>query len=238
MELKIFNLNCWLLPVPFSSENKKRIKGIMEFIKKQNPDIMTLQEVWLKKDVRNFKKIFPNYKFFHSNSKLFNKSGLLFGIKWNPKSFSQSYFKITSTHSKRERIGLKGYQVVEISPGVFVINTQLYAPEAPNEMKITLLQFEEIQRITLGRKAILSGDLNLEEDEFLNSNRVFYYKSPLGFTIARKNKYCHAVFNKFSHADKTIDYIVSNDKSLAVNPKIFNPVTVSDHYPLSGTFEF
>ena len=237
MELKIFNLNCWLLPPPFSSENGTRLRRIIDFIKKQNPDILTLQEVWLKKDVRKFKKNFPDYKFFHSNSRFFNKSGLLFGVKWVPKSFFQSYFDKTSIHSKRERIGSKGYQLVEVSSGTFIINTQLYAPETSKEMRITLSQFDEIQRITLGKKAILSGDLNLEEDEFLNSNRVFYYRSPLGFTISKKNKYCHEMFNKFSHTDKTIDYIVSNERLLNVDSKIFNPVTVSDHYPMSGSFE-
>jgi len=46
--MKILSLNCWLLPPPFSSENKNRLSRIVNLIKKHNPDVIALQEVWLK----------------------------------------------------------------------------------------------------------------------------------------------------------------------------------------------
>ena len=237
MRVKLFNLNCWLLPSPFSIDNKKRLANIISFIKKQNPDIITLQEVWMKKYVKKIKRELPQYKFFSYSSKLYNKSGLLFGIKWKPLFGYQKIFPITNLHSKREKIGSKGYQLFEVSPGVFVMNTQLYAPEKSYQMKITVSHFREIEKASSGKRVILSGDLNLEEYEFSKINKTFYYKSPLNFTIAKKNPYCHSRFNKLNDANKIIDYVVSNEKNIPVESKVYNPVTFSDHYSLKGTFE-
>ncbi|MBS3084545.1 endonuclease/exonuclease/phosphatase family protein [Candidatus Pacearchaeota archaeon] len=237
MEVKIFNLNCWLLPSPFSAENEKRLYRIISLIKKYSPDIITLQEVWLKKYVRKLKREFPDYHFFSLKSSLFNKSGLVSGFKMKPLSFSGEYFPLTKIHNLREKIALKGYQASEISPGVFIINTQLYTPEKPSDLKITLSQFKKIEAFSSGKKVIISGDLNIEEDEFLRANKTFFYKSPLGFTVARKNYYCNSRVNQIPRSDKTIDYIISNEKSIAPKTKIFNPVTVSDHYPMFGIFD-
>lgn len=235
-EKKIFNLNCWLLPTPFSPKNKERINGILDLIKSENPDIITLQEVWLKKYARDFEENLSEYKFFYSKSEIFNKSGLLTGVKRSVISFYQDYFPITKNHSRREKIGLKGFQALEISKNVFVINTQLYAPENSHEKSIAVSQFKQIEKFSEGKKVILSGDLNLDEDVFLRVNKTFYYKSPLGFTIANKNPYCNIRLNALHDADRTIDYIVSNDKKMFPNVKIFNPVNLSDHYPMKGLF--
>jgi len=104
-------------------------------------------------------------------------------------------------------------------------------------MKITVSHFREIEKASSGKRVILSGDLNLEEYEFSKINKTFYYKSPLNFTIAKKNPYCYSRFNKPNDANKIIDYVISNEKNIPVEFKVYNPVAFSDHYSLKGTFE-
>jgi endonuclease/exonuclease/phosphatase family metal-dependent hydrolase len=234
MNLKIFNLNCWLLPPPFSSENKKRIKKIISLVKRHNPDIITLQEVWLKKYVQKIKNGLEEYTFFHSDSKVFNKSGLLFGTKEKLKHFSSGHFPIKKIHSVHEKIGKKGYQIAEIKPNFHIVNTQLYAPERKGEISITLSQFRRIESLVKGKRVVLSGDLNIHDDEFIRINNEFKYK-PLGkFTVAIKNKYANMRFNRPHHANKTIDYIIGTKNAPKVKTELINPTEVSDHYAMIG----
>ncbi|MDP3966469.1 MAG: hypothetical protein Q8Q04_02980 [archaeon] len=237
MDVKIFNLNCWLLPPPISVENKKRLSKIISLIKREDPDIITLQEVWLKKYVRKIKRELPGYFFLSLKSPLFNKSGLLFGSKFKPLSFAQEYFPFTGGHSIREKIGSKGYQLAEVFPDIYVLNTQLYAPEKKSEMKITVSELMEIQKVALGKKVILSGDLNLEEKIFFKVNTSFDYNSLGKFTVAIKNKYTGKMFNKFHEHDKTIDYIIKTENAPVLRVDIVNPVEVSDHYAMIGKFK-
>ncbi|MCR4327463.1 MAG: endonuclease/exonuclease/phosphatase family protein [Nanoarchaeota archaeon] len=238
MEIKIFNLNCWLLPFPISVENKKRIEKIISLLKKIDPDVITFQEVWLKKYVKKIKNELPQYHFLNLKTPLFNKSGLLFGSKFKPLSFKGEFFPTGKSHNLREKIGLKGYQMVEILPELYVLNTQLYAPEKKSEIKITLSQLNHIEKVIGGKKVILSGDLNLDEEIFLKLNKTFNY-SPLGkFTLSNKNKYTKKALNRFYQHNRTIDYIMGTKVAPKLEVNMVNPVEVSDHYAMVGKFKF
>ncbi len=237
MELKIFNLNCWLLPPPFSAENNERIRKIINLIKKHNPDIITLQEVWLKKYAKKIRNGLEGYLFFQSRSNIFNKSGLLFGTKLKPISFTEDYFPVEKIHSIHEKIGKKGYQIAEIRPGFYVMNTQLYAPEKKGEIEISISQFRILEKISRDKRTILSGDLNIHDNLFVKMNKAFKY-TPIGkFTVSLKNKYANMRFNRPHHANKTIDYIIGTKKMHHVKTKVVNPIQVSDHYAMIGKFK-
>lgn len=234
MNLKILDLNCWLLPPPFSSENGERLEKIVNLIKKHDPDAITLQEVWLKKYEKEVRNELPEYNFFSSGSRIFNRSGLLMGLKDEPLSFSMHYFPTGQDHSFHERLGKKGFQIAQIQPGFYLVNTQLYAPEKKGDEKITLSQFRTIESMIKDKKAILSGDLNLHDRNFPEINESFSYDPPGKFTVAAKNRYANMKFNLPHHADHTVDYIVGTQSTPEVQTRVVNPVQVSDHYALIG----
>jgi endonuclease/exonuclease/phosphatase (EEP) superfamily protein YafD len=161
----------------------------------------------------------------------------LTGTRIKPISIERNFFEISGNHNWKEKLAVKGFQALQVFPDFFVVNTQVYAPEKLSEIKIASLQFKKIQEFSLGKKVVLSGDLNLDEHDFLNLNETFFYKSPLVYTVAKKNKYADSRFNLSHHADKIIDYIVSNKKKMKVETHVMNPVEVSDHYPLIGKFK-
>lgn len=212
--MKIFNLNCWLLPPPFSKDNRKRLRRIIKIMKRVNPDIIALQEVWLHKYVGIIKKEMKEYQFFHSKHFLFNKSGLITGTKIKAKHANLKFFPITKNHNLREQIGKKGVHVIALSDKMCFINTQLYAPNNKKEKRITFSQFKFIQGLNGFEKTILVGDLNIDERELELVN----------------NSFDHAKKRETHKERRVIDFILKskNFKAKIVSEIIKKPV-VSDH---------
>ena len=177
MKLKIFNLNCWLLPPPISAENNKRIEEIISLVNHTRPDVIMLQEVWLNKYVNKFKNGLQNYSFIATEGKSFNKSGLLTGLKIPYSSHKINFFNHVKGYNVIEKIASKGYHLIHISKDIYLINTHLYAPIKSSNRKITKLQFNLLKKFSKDKKVILAGDLNLEEKDLSQLNNTFNYKS-------------------------------------------------------------
>ena len=77
MIIKIFNLNAWLVPYPYSRERKSRFEKLILTINTLKPDIVTLQELSDKKYIRFLKNEFPKYSVTSPGGKLFNRSSLV-----------------------------------------------------------------------------------------------------------------------------------------------------------------
>jgi exonuclease III len=77
--MKILSANLWGLPWPLLRGKQKRLKKFIEFAKKEAPEIICLQEVWLKKDLKLLKTEFEKYGYdsFSQGGFLMNKSGLV-----------------------------------------------------------------------------------------------------------------------------------------------------------------
>ena len=195
MNFKLFNLNCWLLPAPFSVDNTKRLRQIISFIKKFEPDIITLQEVWLQKYVKILINKLPEYKIY-SSAAIFNRGGLVTGLKILHLSCKKETFPITIKHNPIERLAKKGYHIITLANNVQIINTQLYMSNSA-ERYITKAQFYELQKQSENKRVILCGDLGIDDKEFMLTNGVFVYH-PLNInTSSKKNKYHRMRFNKF-----------------------------------------
>jgi len=229
--MKIFILNCWLLPPPFSKANQDRLKQIIYLIKQHKPDIIALQEVWLNKYVSKIKNSLTDYNFVTSNSHFYNKSGLVTGLKSKDFSFQYSFFPVTKKHNLREKFAKKGYHLIELDNNLFFVNTHLYAPQNQNEKKIADSQFKLIQKLMRDKKGFVVGDLNIDENRITKLNKIFEYDKSYGHTVAGSNPLTKIRFNKYSE-DKKIDYILQTKTKMAIKSKCIDKPIVSDHFCL------
>lgn len=229
------------MPPPLSSENKKRLKQIIRMIKHHNPDIIALQEVWLHKYVDQIKEHFKDYFIITTRKKFFNNAGLVTLSKIKPLSAKIKYFDITKKHNFLEKLGRKGYHMLEIPVAKKIytfVNTHLYCPRSDKEMEITSRQFCEIKNATKEQEAILTGDLNIEEDKFVDLNANHFYYKPIGeITICNNNKYHQKMINKHLKADMKADYSLIKSKAKRMISDVVRTPVISDHFAVLTIFD-
>jgi len=233
MKLKIFSLNCWLLPSPFSINNKIRLSSIISLIRKYSPDIIALQEVWLNGYAKRIENNLKDYYFIKQNSGFYNKSGLITGISKKVSDFNNIPFPFTEKHSLLEKTAQKGYQVLKLTDNLFFVNTHFYCPTNKTEESITNSQFNLIQNFMPSKYLIVVGDFNLNEDRIDELNNRFNYDRSFGFTVSDTNNLTKVLFNKFGKSNQKIDYHFFSKKGniTFVTECLKNPI-VSDHFAL------
>jgi len=239
MKLKFFDLNCWLLPFGISRKNKIRKEQILIEIKKKNPDIITLQEVWLIKDINYFKKHLKNYHPVHSNSLFFNKSGLLTLTKEKPSEVKKVIFPIAKRSSLIERIGAKGLHSINLAfkrKKLHIINVHLYFPIKKEDKLIDFLELKFINHL-INKSTIVLGDLNLNYNSLKKWRKYDSFK--LGGrkpTYSSKDVYAKKYGDKRKFFRDKIDYSLLSKKSkLKLVSKTITAPVLSDHYALEGT---
>ena len=244
MQLSTLNVNLWLLPPPFSVENRKRLKRFVKLVHRLKPDVITLQEVWLTRYVDYIKQKLKDYFVVAHRKGFLNKSGLVTLTRIKPASSRIGFFKVTKDHNIRERFAHKGCHVVNIPIGkriVSIINTHLYNPEKKSEKKITIKQFEILKKISKKCNAIIQGDLNLKLEEVLKLNKGhFWCDKKNEFTISKKNRYKNMLLNKYEEANVRLDHILSrirNRKTIPLKTRILKSPLLSDHFAVFSTVE-
>ncbi len=230
MKLTIFNLNAWLLPL-FSISNTKRLAKIITLIRKISPDIIILQEVWLRPYVIELQKMLPGYTFTPGHTTFFNQGGLVTGTKVRMPVINHKFVPVKE-YSLIEKWGNKGYQVIQLPEQKLFVNTHLYSPTKESEKQITTAQFQLLSTIVEKTGGILAGDFNTKESEFVKMNTVFQYRLTNTFTVSLANSYTTALFNS-AKEDTKFDYIVGAH-DVHVTEEIL-PEIVSDHYAMIGT---
>ncbi len=240
MKIKILSSNCWLLPPPFSVENRKRLKKLIGLIRKTNPDIIALQEVWLNKYVSLLKKGFSDYFAVSLNKGFFNKTGLVTLSKLKPNSVDFYFFKKTKKHSLVESFAKKGYQKIIFDIGqkkLAFINTHLYAPVLELEEKMAAQQFNEIKRNCKDKNLILAGDLNIRKSDFKRFNPgLFCYKPDKNSDERLLDIYRKIKFNRIVRYDDRVNYILPKQKSQFKVKNIVSPI-ISDHFPIEAILD-
>ncbi len=230
MELKIFNLNCWLLPPPFSVQNKARLQSIIKLIQEYNPDVITLQEVWLQAYVAILQNELRTYNFVASYEPFFNRGGLVTGVRKNvtAKIFPHTFPQMKE-YSTTEKYGSKGYHEITVS-NLSLINTHLYAPTNTFEESITSYQFSLLCGFFYKKNGILAGDLNMEQEKLHGQGIFRFFKTES--TLSKDNSYANWGFNKTLFS-KQIDYVLPTE-NIQVGVEVLRD-EVSDHYPLIGS---
>jgi len=242
MSLKIFNINMWLLPIRFSKHNGQRVKKLIHFVKKLNPDIITLQEIWQKKHIKTLKKHLKEYHLTLHKTRFWNKSGLVVLSKEKPVKQEYFAFKKIKERGIYNRIAPKGVLVVHFKKEIVIYNTHLHHRTDGEKIKVAYGEFNLVKkRIKKSKTSILCGDLNLTKTQFDKINKGFFlHAEDSQNTFSKKNPFFKKWWEKkMPQGNKKIDYIVirTNKKFLYKSRTIKNPV-MSDHYGIYSEIDF
>lgn len=239
MELKFFDLNCWLLPFGISRKNNFRKKEIVSSILNQSPDIVTLQEVWLIKDVNYFKVHLKNYHALYSDAYFFNKSGLLTLTKAKPTSAKRVLFPIAKRSSLIERIGSKGVHSVNLkfkSKTLNILNVHFYFPVKKEEKVIDFAELKFLKRL-VKKNTIVLGDLNLTYKTMKRWGKDHFFK--LGNknpTYSSNDLYAKKYGDKRKFFKDKLDYsLLPKNSKVKLSSKPMTEPVLSDHYAVRGT---
>ncbi len=229
--MKVFSLNTWL--VPFTSQDRvERREKIAKYILKNNFDVITLQEVWLTKDVHYFVQALQKYKYCGQEHFFLNPSGLV------------TFFKGDLIHTHRKTLPLppmpnisahfvkKGFLHTQISCSgkIFdIVNTHFQdynnykSPENCAHLSSLQKRFKDSKRV------ILAGDFNVDK-QFIQENKTFPF-APKQNTYCMKNPYAQDIVR-----DIQFDYVFFKGlraKRSQVVKQIF-----SDHYGIAVDLEY
>ncbi|MBU1976016.1 MAG: endonuclease/exonuclease/phosphatase family protein [Nanoarchaeota archaeon] len=236
MNLSVLSLNMWLLPAPFSTDNKQRLDTFIEYAKKTKPDIIALQEIWPMHFVNRIRKQLPMYNVSIAKGGLFNATGLMTLSKLKPKHKSHLIFKRTPRHNLQEFLASKGILTTEFATkagNISFSNVQIYSATVLHENKVSEDQFKILKDMTKQGNHIVAGDLNFNQDKFIRLNAGhFYHKKTNGITICGKNKYQNTKANMIYRNNKLLDYVLTRipDKKVSVKCTIVKKPIMSDHY--------
>ncbi len=234
MKISIFNINMWLLPFYYSKHNKDRLKKLVDFIKIRKPDVVTLQEIPLKRHVKYIQKNLPEYFVSHHSGRVLNKSALVILSKDKPVKTEFFPFPKEKIFTKSERIITKGVFVTHFKNKVSVYNTHFYLVKEDNYNSLLEKQFDFTKSI-MEKKNIcfLCGDLNMDKQHFDRVNNGFYsYAENSKITFAQDNRYHKKWWDNKVQGNKKIDYIlvkISKTKKISYKSETIKQ-GLSDHY--------
>jgi endonuclease/exonuclease/phosphatase family metal-dependent hydrolase len=227
-QIKILTSNMFFLPQPFAENHKKRIKLLVEIIKKERPDLVALQEVWTNYWVLEIIKLLPEYNASFSFNPLFNRSGLLTLSKWKINKSIFFQYPMWLDFRFEELLAGKGFLETEIqinNTKVGFINTHLYSAHAEMSIKPNYDQLPTLTKYLKTKKTplIVSGDLNLEP--------AYVYKVMGQDFIHGKNMKPTAG----NRLHRKLDYILlrqNSAKTSFVSEKRVLTPRLSDHVPV------
>ncbi|NTV24408.1 MAG: endonuclease/exonuclease/phosphatase family protein [Nanoarchaeota archaeon] len=226
--MKILNANMWLLPFRISKHNNKRIKRIIEIIRKEEPDIVTLQEVWEAKHIWFMEQVLG----YHCSSfaKRFNPTGLVTFSRSKPSSAQVFYYTRPEKSNLVEGLVKKGALCTEIEvegKSIYIYNTHLYCAFSRKEFWVTIKQFNELKAFSK-QPCIVCGDLNLTLDMFEEENNGFYNRAEdIDVTFSEKNPY-KKWWDPNKPKDRKLDYILSHGMDVSFKSRKIDE-TISDH---------
>ena len=237
MKIKVLSLNCWIFPCSFSIKNKDRLESLIRLIRKNDPHIITLQEMWSNKYINYLKENLTDYHFSYKNSKIINKTGLITITKNKPLSFKNNIFPTTKEHNITELFLKKGYSktIIKINKSKLkIINTHLYAPISKSTSTIPECQFKIILK-DINNNSLVCGDFNLNHHHIkkLITDKNIDILTNRNITRSKKNIYTQKRFNKlFSNKNVDIDHILAKIKGVKSRTKIIKKPLFSDHYAI------
>jgi endonuclease/exonuclease/phosphatase family metal-dependent hydrolase len=237
MKLTIFDINMWLMPFPYSTRQKLRLRKLVEFINRKKPDIITMQEVPLKKHIGFLKKRLDYFFTYHGS--FVNKSGLVIMSKIMPANTGYKAFPKSKGMSMIDRVVRRGILYADFLDDVRIYNTHLYHKSLDHRVKITLNEFQFLKdTIAEDKKCIICGDLNLNKEQFEKANNGFFkYAENTKNTFSFENKYLKKWWDPHVTGDKKIDYILVKSKTkFSFQSKLIKE-EISDHYGIYSEIE-
>ena len=120
-----------------------------------------------------------------------------------------------------------------VSENFILINTHLYNPISASGKEITKNQFNILRKMK--ENIIISGDLNLSEDEFINVNKGhFKYKKTEQYTFPSKKEFLKYQYKNLDSRRTKTDYIIGKNH---LKEEIIKSPIISDHFPILVTLK-
>lgn len=226
--LKIFSWNVKLLPNPFKCR-KNYIKLLKSIIKKENPDVICIQECFssILGTKTKFIKEFPEYNFVMSQPSLsFPKmtcSGLIVLSKYTIDEYRNYTFKICKLP---DCVSSKGMLAIRIG-NLWIVNTHL------QDSSETLIQHTQLNGIknfvnklyntNPNDKFILCGDFNINIKKLYNYKKVKNIENYSSIKLLSNNEI--ATFED----GRVLDLVFTNINKNKVFLKISKENKPSDH---------
>lgn len=246
MQLKLATLNFWGGPWPITRDKKKRLKKLIEVIKKEDFDILALQELWLNRDFKKLKSEFSKYHFYKRKGLIFNPSGLILmsrfpltNKKYIPLNCSKHslrhlWQKLTFKESLFEKGLLQASINIRKNKVITVTNIHL---NYCIDYKICGLQYSRIFSSIRPKNNLILGDFNIDFSSLILPKNYHVLSNPKHPTLENTNTYSKTFFNKFHYKKQTLDFIISNSKCRLIKTKTDNQNIISDHYLVSTLIE-
>jgi len=244
MKIKIYTQNTWLVPFPFSKHKKSRMKKLVQTIKTLKPDIITLQEVSKKSQIKYLMKKLSQYHFSFYSGKKYNSSGLLTLSKQKPLNSRFIKFKKVKIKSIA-KFSKRGILITEFKD-FFLYNIHLFPiikkKDIEKKIHTTKNEFKLLKtHIEKEKVCFVSGDFNLTRNLFDEVNNGFFtYAENTGDTFSFFNKYVKKWWDRNVTANKKVDYILvklpKNKKITFTSRTIERPI-LSDHYGILSDIE-
>lgn len=235
LRFTVLDGNMWLLPSPWADDQDGRLQRFLEMIASYQPEIVTLQEVWLNKDLGAFRKGLPGYWAAGIPPFLYNRSGLVVFSRFPILDARYGTYPYTRDHSFVETLAHKGFLQVDLDMGgrvVRVIDTHLYASRGSVENRFPVWQFEILRALTadVGVPTFLAGDLNIRQEVLEGLNARHFVGETMMGPPEERGTTRHSPLRK-------IDFILGrfpgNAEILIESRSLREPV-VSDHVPVLG----
>ncbi|MDO4728538.1 MAG: endonuclease/exonuclease/phosphatase family protein [Bacteroidota bacterium] len=236
--VRLFNLYKWI-------PNQNGISNILNFVKKEQPDIVCIQE-FNKTGEAAFKKHFQYHHLYYlnnstsgqaifSNFPIINKGVLSFedtsnnilfvDLKYNTDTIRVYSIHLESLHITNDIIGIEKEINQQKSEKIFrKIATSFKRQE------------QQVEALNLHRKnckypTIISGDLNNNAFSYTYKN----VKNELNDAFLEKG-FGFGKTYYFKYFPFRIDYIFTDKRFKISNFKTYNNIKHSDHYPIKAVF--
>lgn len=246
VKITLLNSNMWLLPPPSAIDNNKRLDKLIKFIKKTKPDVINLQEIWLKQYAARIKKELSEYHFVSpSKMMIYHQSGLVTLLKEKPMKSEFIKHTVTKDFNAVERFANKGMLISSFEKGghiISVINTHIHDTRDISKYKIAIKQTEElIKKAILHNPTIVSGDFNMPFDTLKHILKPFKLGTDTSETYSPNNPYTKKgleYIRNMEHIHLTRpDYVFANlngMKGAKIESKVITKPLLADHYSITA----
>jgi endonuclease/exonuclease/phosphatase family metal-dependent hydrolase len=238
MQIRIATINVWGLPEPLSTKRRFRLQTTIDIIRKQNLDIIGLQEVWLKQDIFYLLKQLPGFSIAACPNPLFNRSGLVLlsrfpleNVSLTP--FNQSWFNFEFPSRK----GMLKASASINGTKLQLVNTHLYYSRSSKQRIAQMKQARQLAESLHNDPTILFGDFNMEWKQLELPDAYRCISETEQPSIIHTNPYSTSRFNKYNSNDRLPDYLFANFPSKLVKSFCVTDPLVSDHYPVVSIIE-
>lgn len=237
MQLKLASINFWGLAWPWTMHKQKRLNSLVEFVKKENFDIVCLQEIWRSKDAKKILSGLSEYNYYIEAKRMKNPSGLVILSKF---PLGEGSYLPFGTVDYEEVVFRKGMLIADcIFPSgesVRIINTHLYTTLRPLNSRIWSRQIAELYSALNNNRTIVFGDFNYHYPNFPFPELNILTPTECA-TRNTENYYNKKMFNRFSRVNMVCDLILANFEAMIISNEIVKEPLISDHYPVSALIE-